>query len=731
MGKQFNKKFNNHQRKPYHKTDHKRSFNNRNRNNEEFANKKKPVFTVKDNLREDQVGITEYINVGEGFTGILKSRFSDFHVNEIDLRGQILQLSDLTIPEQKEEELSAEEVNVAKEELKNVINEEVWQKINDLKDAKHDNSKKPEDSAIYIDVTELDKEQRTQIHKVIKKLYENKLVSSTVGAEQAGSTDADKKFIRVMKSKGRDRNKWTFPEEYVHFLVHKENLDTSEVASSIANKLKLRPSQVNYCGTKDRRAKTTQKFCIKKRTPRQIVGTVKFLNGVKIGNFEFSKNVLKLGDLKGNRFRIALRHLNGEKQHIETSLKNVKEQGFINYFGLQRFGNCSTIPTHEIGVALLKADYKTACELILKPRENDIPFLKSIREMWWKNRDSRAAAAQFRSDRFIEKKLLDGLSQYGENDYAGALRKIPRNMLLLYPHAFQSLIFNNMASRRIKEFGLTLMPGDLVYRNKDDLDVDMEATELPEPDEDSEENPTETESEASSALTAENSESVFKRKVKPLTEEDISSGNYSIYDVVLPLPGHDITYPENVVGTWYKEELEKYELSSEKLKHNVKTFAMAGAYRKLVIKPKDMSWEFRTYATPEETLILSDFELLKGKKVEDFKVGGNEGKYEALLLDFCLPPAAYATMMLRELLKRDTSAAAQTILQQAALKESTADEEETQQIIVNNDGNNEQIKEADQREKTSPTEKRKANDEDEDDSVKPAKLVKDNEAINE
>lgn len=140
-------------------------------------------------------------------------------------------------------------------------------------------------------------------------------------------------------------------------------------------------------------------------------------------------------------------------------------------------------------------------------------------------------------------------------------------------------------------------------------------------------------------------------------------------------------------------------------------------------------WD-RSYSTPEETLILSDFELFKGKKVEDFKVEGNETKYDALLLDFCLPPAAYATMMLRELLKCDTSAAAQTILQQAALKETTTDdstEQETQQVDLNKDLSAEENE-------TSVTagEKRKASDnEDEDDSQKPAKLLKDNEAINE
>ncbi|XP_075163928.1 pseudouridine synthase 7 [Haematobia irritans] len=681
MGKQVNKRFNKHQKRPYH-NDKKRPFHNQRHDKSGHGQKRtRQNVTTRENLKEDQVGITEYVSEGEGFTGVLKSRFSDFHVNEIDLNGKVLHLDNLDIPEAKEELLSPEELEKARESLKDVISQDIWNKIKELADAKYDFNAKPEDSQICVDVTELDKDKRTDVHKIIKKLYEGKLVSSTIGGEHLGKGE-DKKFIRVMKPKGRDRNRWTFPEEYVHFIVHKENLDTSEVAVSMANKLNLRPSQVNYCGTKDKRAKTTQKFCIKKRTPRQIVGSIKHMYGVKIGNFEFQKEVLKLGQLKGNRFRIALRHLNGKRQNIESCLQSVKENGFINYFGLQRFGNSAIVPTYEVGVALLRADYKLACELILKPRENDMPFLKTIREMWWKERDSKKAAEMFYSDRFIEKKLLDGLAQYGENDYANALRKIPRNMLLLYPHAFQSLIFNEMASRRIKEFGLKLIVGDLVYRNKDDIDEDIEITEIAQ-DENVTEDNAEVKEENDVATANQdkecensnaNTESIFKRKVKALTEEDINSGNYCIYDVVLPLPGHDITYPNNEIASWYEEYLAKYDLSSEKLKHTVKTFSLAGAYRKMLIKPSEMSWEFCSYATPEETLILSDFEKLKGKTLDDFKPKGSEStKYEALVLDFCLPTAAYATMMLRELLKCDTSASHQTALEVAAMKEEKSD----------------------------------------------------------
>lgn len=302
-----------------------------------------------------------------------------------------------------------------------------------------------------------------------------------------------------------------------------------------------------------------------------------------------------------------------------------------------------------------------------------------------------------------------------------------------------------MASKRIKEFGLKLIPGDLVYRNKDDMDVEIDAADISldaEENEDDEEEggdgetDKDTTSTSPTTTTAETTESLFKRKVKALTEEDIASGEYDIYDVVLPLPGHDITYPNNEVGTWYEEMLEKYELSSEKLKHNVKTFAMAGAYRKLLLKPLDMSWEFRSYATPEETLILSDWELLKGKNIDDFKIKDQEAKYEALLLDFGLPTAAYATMMLRELLKCDTSAATQTSLQKAAMKDSNQEEvtkDTTNSGEDNKNDNNGKEPTIDAVEEiktdvSATAEKRKANDDDDDvsDEVKPTKVSKDN-----
>lgn len=307
-------------------------------------------------------------------------------------------------------------------------------------------AKDPAAQPIDIIVTTLDKTERGQIHDMLKTLYGPKLVGSTV-TELKDSTE--ERIIRVMKPKYKSssekRIRWTFPGEYVHFLVYKENMETSEAASRLASRIgyisstnfqifkflflplqiyfSVHPSHVNYCGTKDKRAKTTQKFCIKRRLPSQIL-TAAQKSYVRIGNFTFSNDVLKLGNLKGNRFRIALRHVSGDEEEIQKALENLRDKGFINYFGLQRFGNHADIPTYEIGVALLKADYKTVAELILKPRSNDKPFMDEVRKKWWKERNSAAAAAMFIPNEFIEKKLLDGLAKYGENDYAAALRKV-------------------------------------------------------------------------------------------------------------------------------------------------------------------------------------------------------------------------------------------------------------------------------------------------------------------
>lgn len=55
--------------------------------------------------------------------------------------------------------------------------------------------------------------------------------------------------------------------------------------------------------------------------------------------------------------------------------------------------------------------------------------------------------------------------------------------------------------------------------------------------------------------------------VRPLSSEELDK--YTIFDVVLPLPGYDVVYPDNLKDD-YKEVIEEYGLKLEMPKQKVK-----------------------------------------------------------------------------------------------------------------------------------------------------------------
>lgn len=98
------------------------------------------------------------------------------------------------------------------------------------------------------------------------------------------------------------RTKWLWPHEYTYFLLHKDNVDTMAAVSALAPLLKgARASAISYAGTKDKRARTTQWACIRRREPELIAKAGKRLPNIFVGNFTFKDQPLKLGQLQGNR----------------------------------------------------------------------------------------------------------------------------------------------------------------------------------------------------------------------------------------------------------------------------------------------------------------------------------------------------------------------------------------------------------------------------------------------
>jgi tRNA pseudouridine13 synthase len=62
-----------------------------------------------------------------------------------------------------------------------------------------------------------------------------------------------------------------------------------------------------------------------------------------------------------------IRNVTGTPEQIELATTSLQENGFINYYGLQRFGNSATVPTYEIGKELLLGHWKKVGHIPFTP----------------------------------------------------------------------------------------------------------------------------------------------------------------------------------------------------------------------------------------------------------------------------------------------------------------------------------------------------------------------------
>ena len=585
-----------------------------------------------DVLQEKDFGITEYVDKKvEGFAGILKHRYSDFVVHEIDLEGNVIKLTDLELPASS---ASKQAENLTEKSLpdyskleatdKTLLSQLSWTRLNQMVVKLKDNPNL-NDSKVKIDVSNKTKEERKDLHGVIKKLCPM-LDSNT-------SQEGDKKFVEVFPRKNaEDPNAWPRDRpKHLTFHLCKEGTDAVPIFGQMSRELRIHNSKFKVAGTKDRRGVTTQKVAVSWVTAEKLKKSVRSFRGsgrVYVGNFRYCKNSLELGDLRGNHFTIALRDIDGSDQVIAKAVENLRDNGFINYFGQQRFGTAS-VKTSDIGLKLIKSQWSDAIELILKPRGNESPQMTRMRAHWWMYRKPKDAVillgSRITQSKTIESTLLNGLAQEHENDLVNALSHLQKNTKLLYVHAYQAWIWNNAVSQRIQKYGLKVLVGDLV-KSTDDSENDLVQ-------EDGDEERSRIES------------------VQAVTAETITK--YSVTDVLMPIPGFKVSYPENEdLKKIYNDLLTADGLDQgfESLRHTVDMYSLPGAYRPIVVKPTDVSWKVVQHSDMNEDLLVSDIDIVLGKSPKE---ADENGSLRALVIDFTLPSSTYATMALREAMKID------------------------------------------------------------------------------
>jgi len=126
--------------------------------------------------------------------------------------------------------------------------------------------------------------------------------------------------------------------EHLYLLVRKTGQNTRWVAKQLARILHLPYRAIGYAGMKDRHAITEQWFSLHLpgRADPDIAAMA--IDGVEVLEQHRHSAKLRIGALRGNRFQIVIRELDGDLDEFERRLGTLRDGPVPNYFGAQRFG---------------------------------------------------------------------------------------------------------------------------------------------------------------------------------------------------------------------------------------------------------------------------------------------------------------------------------------------------------------------------------------------------------
>ena len=260
----------------------------------------------------------------------------------------------------------------------------------------------------------------------------------------------------------------------VYVWIEKLGRTTLDVVLDIARDLHIDRKRMGFAGMKDKKALTRQWICIANMDSEKQFLQVKDLEGT-IYKTEFLKVIrgrkkLRMGQLKGNKFRILIRDLDDVEESADIAadvLKKLEITGVPNYFGWQRFGKPRT-NTHLVGEALIHNDLAEAVgRYIGNPTEEESKENQMARQAFDDGNLEEALNLMGKGMRY-EKMMIKELirdSKKGEltdKSYMNALHALPKPLQRMFVHAYQSYLFNEAVSKRSAMGINRYVEGDIV-----------------------------------------------------------------------------------------------------------------------------------------------------------------------------------------------------------------------------------------------------------------------------
>lgn len=716
-------------------------------------------------LSDTDVGIKERLGSHRPFRAVLKQTINDFVVNEVSQSGEVVTLRKLAQAPPPAAPDTPAKRTAPDAETPPVVSAAALSALDALfPDAAAGSVSASVTTALQSASSELvlpptpDKALRKTIHGWVRE-HLSAYVTDTVeaGAAQAvrlrprsacrpwkrrraqGPSDAadartfDPRETRAPRGAGDPPR--VGPHTVVSFVLWKRHADTMDAISQLSRALRVPASAFSFAGTKDKRAVTTQRVTVRgvsearfARANLALVARGRGRRGremIAVGDVTAlpkGARALGLGDLKGNRFTLALRDLEvrseEDERNVMEAVESVRTRGFVNYFGLQRFGS-GVSGTHETGFAFLRGDFEDVCRRILLPlvmeewettadgirpeRRRTVEALQSFADRKIKAKELRELLPRWMH---IEKAIVDsfchdesrGVVKY---DYRAAFEKLPRNMRRMYGHAVQSYMWNIMASSRIK----TSRPDDPSRMHAIEGDLVRVIEDAP-------------------------GELNYSIKVRSVTAEEEQAKSVSVFRVLIPVLGSEVAIPATAYGDVARKVLTERKVDLQSRLGS--EYGMKGTYRALLSKPTGVEMEIVSYSSFDEVLVPSSKDPMlmnptqnpEQEKLEDgykeqshenaagppnansepeesgeqheyipktqendkgspgeFRkaINGAETSKKALLISFTLGCGEYATMLIRELTGKDSAVANQRAMQ-TAVQESTKVVESTTEV---------------------------------------------------
>lgn len=324
----------------------------------------------------------------------------------------------------------------------------------------------------------------------------------------------------------------------VIFTLEKRNENTVGAIKKIAREMGISFQRFGYAGLKDKHAVTRQKVSVRGVEKDDLPAAD--LRNITISEVERGDEI-QIGDHRGNRFEIVVRD-------VPSPLSDVSDV-FPNFFGEQRLGG-----NEKVGREMVRGDYEAAVKTLVTREGMEEAVVNEEYELLLEQ-------YPYTYERSVLKQLAHG------KDYLQALKSVPAHILTLYVHAYQSYLFNELLTMRLKRMDLQdVAVGDIICTEKFERRAYAKVT--------------------SSNITR------------------VRNGNYSS---VLPIVGYKTrVYADTKSDLDLLLERENVSLEDFKMK-KMPFLSVRRTYRKIVGEYEDLSWEHKDNA------LYCEFFLPKGE----------------------------------------------------------------------------------------------------------------------